>query len=168
MTLTSHKTIVSENNFLPESNLPKSTKCDKNKISTDNVRRNILSSSAKDGRIKNDTLKNRVNANKISFNEMENTSSKNDLKVKLDSSSELKKDISDKSDKVECKKKRPRISINNDDEDQKNVEVKLSLSVNEKPKQIPKELPQKNNKHFMSQVVVAKSANSKVSLQVIS
>jgi len=68
-------------------------------------------------------------------------------------------------DTVNSKRKRPRISINSDNEDEKTGMSKLPMVTNETIKHIAKELPKKNNKKTMSQVIVVKS-HSKVSFTI--
>lgn len=65
-------------------------------------------------------------------------------------------------EKFDCKTKRPRISINSDDEDDKNVRVKLPITMKETAKPITKDLP-KINKKSTSRVIVFKPLESKVS-----
>lgn len=58
----------------------------------------------------------------------------------------------------DCKRKRPRISIISDDEDEKNENIRLKAPETSKEilKQKTKELPKKCNKITMSQVIVVK------------
>jgi len=69
------------------------------------------------------------------------------------------------SKQIVCKRKRPRISINSDDEDEKYVKLKLpaTQTTEELTKQVAKELPKKNNKNSMSPNIV-KPLEPKVSV----
>lgn len=62
-----------------------------------------------------------------------------------------------------CKRKRPRISINSDDEDEKCVESKPSMTANKMNDQIIKNPLIRKNTKSKSQVIVIKSQDIKVS-----
>jgi hypothetical protein len=66
---------------------------------------------------------------------------------------------------VDGKRKRPRISINSDNEDEKTCMSKLPITTNETIKDIVKELPKKINKKTMSQVIVV-NTHSNVSFTI--
>lgn len=70
-----------------------------------------------------------------------------------------KQSINNYNETVDGKRKRPRISMNSDNEDDKTgiSKAKLPITSKETIKQIAKELPNKTNKKTMSQVVVVKT-----------
>lgn len=78
----------------------------------------------------------------------------------------LKKNIHDDGEKIVCKRKRPRICINSEDEDETNMKLKLPVTetVKESTKQITKELPKKNNKKSVTRDIIVKPLDSKVRL----
>lgn len=76
-----------------------------------------------------------------------------------------KQSIINDNETVDSKRKRPRISINSDNEDEKTKMSKLPIATNETIKHIAKELPKKSNKKTMSQVIVVRT-HSKVSFTI--
>lgn len=97
---------------------------------------------------------------------MRNISIKNDSNMTINNDIVSKKSISDSKEKTVCKSKRPRISINSDDEDEKNIKLELSVAQTTKgsTKQITKELQKKNNKKSTHRDIVVKPLETNVSL----
>lgn len=91
-----------------------------------------------------------------SFNEIKNSYKNKDFEINKQSGFESKKN--DCNEICDSKRKRPRISINSDDEDEKkkNIRSKVPVTIKEIPKEVTKQLPKKCNKISMSQVVVIK------------
>lgn len=90
-----------------------------------------------------------------------NTSEKNDSKVTTNSIIS-KKQNSD--NEIGCQSKRPRISINSDDEDEESTKSNRSITIeiaNNKP-QTTKQLPKNNKQKSKSQVIVVERQESKV------
>lgn len=73
--------------------------------------------------------------------------------------------VSDSNEENYCRRKRPRISINSDDEDEKNNRLKLPViqTTNETTKEISKELPKKIVTKSKSRSIVVKPLEYKVS-----
>lgn len=111
---------------------------------------------------KNNTCISDSNSCNKSMHEMKNTSIKNSNILNIGDISN--KNNSDGNNKIVIKRKRPRISINSDDEDENNTKTKIPITIKEPAKQITKGLLKKNNKIPMSQVIVVKPTESKVSL----
>lgn len=107
---------------------------------------------------------NKQSINEKSLNKMKNTSLKNDYKVisNLGVVSKQNHDVSTKN--VDCKRKRPRISINSDDEDEKNIRLRPPITIEEPAKQKKKEPLQKIVNKSISKCVVVNPLESKVSL----
>lgn len=83
----------------------------------------------------------------------------------MSSNAEPKKVFRNGNEEIDYKTKRPRISINSDDEDDKNVRLKLPITMKATAKPITKDLS-KNNIKPTSRVVVIKPLESKVSFVI--
>lgn len=94
---------------------------------------------------------------------MEETPIKNNSISTIKFDAVLKQNISGNNETIICKRKRPRISINSDDEDEKFVESKPSLTPKKIDDQITKKPEIRKNTKSMSQVIVVKSQKLKVS-----
>lgn len=137
--------VSEENNCLPKSNVSKLAKCAQNNLSSlvdqpKKIRQTICFSQTEMDKTEN------------------NTSTKADCSV-INSGIGFKKKVVNGGKQIDCKSKRPRISINSDDEDDKNTS--FIPPVTEKSNEITNVLLKKHNKTSMSQVIVVKK--SKVS-----
>lgn len=107
---------------------------------------------------------NKQSINEKSCNKMKNTSLKNDSKVISNLGVVSKQNHNAGTKTVDCKRKRPRISINSDDEDEKNIRLRSPITIEEPAKQKKKEPLQKIVNKSISKFVVVNSLESKVSL----
>lgn len=160
------KLFVSEDHISHKLNVSKLEKYDQNKLllSIDKLNDIKLKKSTKDIKTKSNT--HIMNITEKLFHEMKNTNVINDSKGNLNSSlvvSKMSISGSDNHEEIDSKRKRPRISINSDDEDQKNVEVKFPVTTNKAHKQKTRESPKKNKRVVMSQVTVVKPIELQVS-----
>ncbi|XP_025424707.1 uncharacterized protein LOC112693732 isoform X2 [Sipha flava] len=139
-------------------------KYDENKISSpvksNEIRPRICFSPEKIIKTKNNICLNYNNSCYKSLHVMKNTSIKSNSNI-LNIGDVPNKNNTDGNIKRDVKKKRPRISINSDDEDEKNISIKNPITIKEPAKQITKGLLKKNNKISMSQIIVVKPPESK-------
>ncbi|XP_060834747.1 LOW QUALITY PROTEIN: uncharacterized protein LOC132917827 [Rhopalosiphum padi] len=136
------------NNYLPELNVSKSEKYDENIISSasDKVKPKICFSSIEATKTKHNIL---INKKDIAIKPIQ----KIHPTIYINSNVSKQNNINH-NETVDGKRKRPRISINSDNEDEKTCMSKLPITTNETIKDIAKELPKKINKKTMSQVIV--------------
>lgn len=161
-----YKNLISEGEKSFESNELKLAKYEENKtsspVNTNEIKPKICSSPKTAIKTKDIICISENNScNKLSP-EMKNTSIKSNCNIM---NIESNKNISYCNEKIDVKRKRPRISINSDDEEEKNIRTRVPITINEPTKQITMELPKKKNKISMSQVIVVKPTESKVSFQ---
>ncbi|XP_027850434.2 uncharacterized protein LOC114129794 isoform X2 [Aphis gossypii] len=137
-------------NCLPELNVSNSVKYDETIISSasNKIRPRICISSIEAIKTKHNILTNEKDIAIKPSQKLHPTISIN--------SHVSKQNIINDNETVDNKRKRPRISINSDNEDEKTDMSKLPIATNETIKHTAKELP-KNNKKTMSQVIVVKS-----------
>ncbi|KAE9528206.1 hypothetical protein AGLY_012628 [Aphis glycines] len=137
-------------NCLPELNVSNSVKYDETIISpaSNKIRPRICFSSIEAIKTKHNILTNEKDIAIKPSQKLHPTISIN--------SHVSKQNIINDNETVDSKRKRPRISINSDNEDEKTDMSKLPIATNETIKHTAKELP-KNNKKTMSQVIVVKS-----------
>lgn len=109
---------------------------------------------------------NKQSINEKSCNKMKNTSLKNDSKGIYNLGIVSKQNHNVSTNNVDCKRKRPRISINSDDEDEKNIKLRSPITIEEPAKQKKKEPLQKIVDKSNSTFVAVKPIESKVSLIV--
>lgn len=93
-----------------------------------------------------------------------NTLIKTVIRVK-NSDNVLTNKMIDGDEKMNCKSKRPRITINSDDEDEKNTKI-VPVTIKDTTKQITNMLLKKENKVSRSQVIVVKPIASNVSFNI--
>ncbi|XP_001943554.1 uncharacterized protein LOC100159424 isoform X1 [Acyrthosiphon pisum] len=140
-------------NCLPELNVSKLEKYDENTISSpsDKVKPKISFSPTEAIKSKHNMLINKKSTAK--------PLQKNHPKIFINPGVVSKQSIINDNETVVSKRKRPRISINSDNEDEKTgaSKAKLPITCKETTKQIAKELPKKINKKTMSQVIVVKT-----------
>lgn len=142
-------------NFISEHhNVSKSEKCDDNTISSpsDKVKPKISLSPIGAIKIKHNIV---INKNSTAVKPLQ----KNHPTIFINPGFVSKQSIKNDDETVDGKRKRPRISMNSDNEDEKTgiSKAKLPITSKETIKQIAKELPNKINKKTMSQVVVVKT-----------
>lgn len=136
-------------NCLPELNVSNSVKLDETISSgSDKIRPRICISSIEAIKTKHNILTNEKDIAIKPLQKIHPTISIN--------SHASKQSIINDNETVDSKRKRPRISINSDNEDEKTDMSKLPIATNETIKHTAKELPI-NNKKNMSQVIVVKS-----------
>jgi len=142
-------------NFISEHhNVSKSEKCDENTISSppDKVKSKISLSPIEAIKIKHNIV---INKDNTSVKPLQ----KNHPTIFINPGFVSKLSINNDNETLEGKRKRPRISMNSDNEDDKTgiSKAKFPITSKETIKQIAKELPIKINKKTMSQVVVVKT-----------
>jgi len=115
------------------------------------IKEKISFSSVEASKTKTNLQINKQNIFEKSVNEIKNTPMKNVSKV---TSTASKQNISVCDEDDVCKRKRPRISIISDDEDDKNFSLRDQITIKETAKPIKKELPKQNVNKSMSKVVV--------------
>lgn len=115
------------------------------------IKEKISFSSLESSKTKTNLQINKQNIIEKSENETKNISMKNVPKV---ISTVPKQNISVCDEDVVCKRKRPRISINSDDEDDNNFSFRHQITIKETAKQMKKELPKQSVNKSMSKVVV--------------
>lgn len=98
--------------------------------------------------------KNSIQTSKQNINDNSVNKIKSNLEISCDRAAVSRQNICISDENIDQKSKRPRISINNDDKDEKNVMLRLPITFKEAPKQTNRELPKKSISKITSQVTV--------------